>query len=174
MKSRLSIPDLNQLSERQRQLVESILHSRGSLDGPFFAWLHSPEFASRAEQLGAFCRYATGLAAIESELLILLVATSRRCQGEWQIHAPLAAQAGLPAATIADIASGSRPAFQCERLTVLYELATQLLTNDAITATTYRKAEQLLGIARLVETVGIIGYYSLVAYTLNAFEMTVE
>ncbi len=173
MKSRLPLPDLRQITPHQREVMQSVQRSRGSLDGPFLAWLHSPEFASRAERLGAFCRYETELTSLESELLILVVAKARRCRAEWQIHAPLAEQAGLSATVIATIEQGMRPQFNDERLQTLFAVADELTTIDTVRPTTYTRAEQILGVKQLVEVVGLIGYYSLVACTLNAFEISI-
>ncbi|WP_336367478.1 carboxymuconolactone decarboxylase family protein [Marinobacter sp. C2H3] len=173
MKSRLPLPDVAGLSVEQRQIFDSILQTRGNLDGPFLAWLHSPGFARRAEQLGAFCRYDTSLSLCESELLILCVAAHHACVGEQQIHEPIAARAGISALNIERIRNGRVPEFSEERLNLLYHTATELLRSNRISGERFAEAEALLGRPALVEAVGVIGYYSLVAYTLNAFEMGV-
>lgn len=173
MKSRLPLPEVTGLSPEQRHIFDSIKRSRGNLDGPFLAWLHSPDFASRAEQLGAFCRYDTSLSLPESELLILCVAAHHRCIGEQQIHEPIAVNAGISIANIDRLRARQEPEFTDVRLTTLYQLATALLRNNRIEDDLFRQAKGLFGSATLVEAVGVIGYYALVAYTLNAFEMGV-
>ena|SRR5260370_42316839 len=70
MISRIPLVKYEQLSPTGRDIYASILSTRGNLDGPFLAWLHSPHLAAPAEKLGAFCRYNTSLAEVESELLI--------------------------------------------------------------------------------------------------------
>lgn len=173
MKSRLPLPDVTGLSPEQRHIFDSIKRSRGNLDGPFLAWLHSPGFASRAEQLGAFCRYSTSLSLPESELLILCVAAHHQCVGEQQIHEPIAASAGISSANIERLRTRQVPEFNDQRMTMLYQLACALLAQNRIENDLFQQAEQLLGATALVEAVGVIGYYALVAFTLNAFEMGV-
>jgi 4-carboxymuconolactone decarboxylase len=46
-----------------------------------------------------------------------------------------------------------------------------LLRHNAISRATFARARDGLGDQEFVETVGVIGYYSFVAMTLNAFEI---
>jgi 4-carboxymuconolactone decarboxylase len=171
MISRIPFVDPEQLSVAGRDIYASILETRGNVEGPFLVWLHSPGLAAPAEKLGAFCRYNTSLARLESELLILTVAAHFRCTGEWQIHAAIASGAGLDSASIDAIREGSTPMLPSLRLTVMHALATELLRLNKISQTTFAGAHDELGDQGLVETVGVIGYYSFVAMTLNAFEV---
>ena len=171
--ARIGLPDPEELSALGQETLRSILSTRGNLDGPFLAWVHSPEFASRAEKLGAFCRYETQLLTVESELLILLVAAHFRCTAEWQIHVPIAERAGLDPNTIGLIRIGGTPAFSNLRLAHLHAFATELLSQNRISAHSFEGAMGEFSAKGLVEIVGVLGYYALVAMTLNSFEMHV-
>lgn len=172
MQSRLPVPDVAELDEAQKAVYDSILATRGNIDGPFLAWMHSPELASRAEKLGAFCRYQTSLELIESELLILCVAHHHNCLGEQQIHEPIARSAGLGMDIIDQIRKGSMPNLINVRQSVLFQIANQLLSSQRLTDQTYKEGVQIFGERTLVEIVAVIGYYTFVAMTLNAFEMS--
>jgi 4-carboxymuconolactone decarboxylase len=50
-------------------------------------------------------------------------------------------------------------------------VARELLSSRHLTPATCAHAMASLGEQALVEAVGIIGYYALTAYTLNAFDM---
>ena len=171
MQSRLPLPDLALLDAQQQVVYQSILSTRGNLDGPFLAWMHNPSLASRAEKLGAFCRYQTSLELVESELLILCVAAHFQCLGEQQIHEPIALSAGLSADSVSRIRQGQEPALANERQAQLYRLAAELLASHRLDESTYRAAIALFGERTVVEIVAVIGYYTFVAMTLNAFEM---
>jgi 4-carboxymuconolactone decarboxylase len=171
MQSRLPLPDTSAFDAEQRAIHASILATRGNLDGPFLAWMHSPGLASPAEKLGAFCRYGSSLALLESELLILCVARHFDCVGEQQIHEPIAIGAGLSPDAVAAIRDGRTPALGDERQRFLHRLATQFLRDNRIAAADYDAAVAMFGERSLVEIVGILGYYAFVAMTLNAFEM---
>jgi 4-carboxymuconolactone decarboxylase len=172
MQSRLPVPDVTALDESQKVVYDSILSTRGNIDGPFLAWMHSPKLASHAEKLGAFCRYQTSLELIESELLILCVARHHNCIGEQHIHEPIACSAGLGMDIIDQIRIGSIPNLINVRQSVLFQIANQLLSNHRLTDQTYKEALEIFGERTLVEIVAVIGYYAFVAMTLNAFEMS--
>ena len=174
MQARIPLPRPEDLSDEQRAVQQSILDSRGVLDGPFLAWLHSPGFATRAEKLGAFCRYGVKLERREIEFLILVVAAHFHCNGEWVIHAPIAIEAGIPEAVAEAIRTGGHPRIEDRRLATLHRFATVLLRFNRIDQATFAQASDLFDTPTLVEAVGLIGYYSLVAMTLNAFEMDAD
>ncbi|EYC50209.1 4-carboxymuconolactone decarboxylase [Hylemonella gracilis str. Niagara R] len=171
MKSRLPLPAPDSFDGAQRAVYESILATRGSLDGPFLAWMHSPSLATRAEKLGAFCRYQTQFERVESELLILTVAAHFDCLAEQQIHEPIAASVGISADDIALIRQGDQPALSTPRQQLIHALAEELLRKNRISPELYAQGLRQLGERGLVELVGIVGYYAFVAMTLNAFEM---
>jgi 4-carboxymuconolactone decarboxylase len=50
-------------------------------------------------------------------------------------------------------------------------VARQLLTTGRIDAPTYAAAQELLGDRGMVEIVALCGYYTLVSFTLNAFDV---
>jgi 4-carboxymuconolactone decarboxylase len=171
MISRIPLVKHEQLSPAGRDIYQSILNTRGNLDGPFLAWLHSPGLAAPAEKLGAFCRYDTSLAEVESELLILLVAAHFHCAGEWQIHVPIASKAGLDMASIDAIQAGMAPALASLRLSVLHSFSDELLRHNQISEASFVRALEMFGVRGCVEVAGVIGYYCFVAMTLNAFEI---
>lgn len=171
MKARIDLPQEPHLDAEQRRVRDAILATRRNLDGPFAAWLHSPELADLAQQLGAFCRYRTTLPLLESELLILCVAGHFRCVGEQQIHEPIARQAGLRDEVVAALRTGRRAVLPVPRLQLLHDLAWELLSTHRISEPLFVQASAEFGTRTLVEIVGIIGYYTLTAQTLNAFEM---
>lgn len=174
MKARIALPEPARMTAAQRQVYDEVLRTRPSASGPFLAWLHSPGLAHPAQALGAFCRYQTALDLQESELLILCVAAAYRCPGEQQIHEPIALAAGLPEPAIAALRAGTAPELPTPRLQLLCELARELCETRRLAPALFARAEALFGTAALVEIVGVIGYYAFVAYTLNAFEMTVS
>jgi len=174
MKARITLPSVETLSPEGREVHDRILASRGSIDGPFLAWLHSPALARDAQALGAFCRFGTSLPPFESEMLILIVATHFRCEAEWAIHAPIARDAGLTEEMLAGIAAGGISVGLDERADLLARCAWSLLRHNEIPDATFAPARDLLGVPTLVEAVAVVGYYSFVAMTLNAFAMLPE
>jgi len=170
--SRLNTLDPDDLSEQQLSIYREILASRGGrIDGPFLPWLHSPILADRAQKLGAFCRFGTSLPARLSELAILFTARWWRADVEWHIHAPIAAEAGVSPTVIEALRAGEQPLFEQADEALLNEFTKELYEQRRVGDATYREAVALLGEQAVVELVGLLGYYALVAMTLNVFEV---
>lgn len=172
IESRLSWLDEAGMAPEQRRVLDAILSGpRGNLDGPFLAWIHSPELADHAQRLGAFCRYGTRLETRLTELAILVTASWWQSQAEWQIHAPIARDAGLADDVIVALQEGREPDFGRDDERLIYRLGTQLYATRRVDETLYAEAVSAFGEAAVVELVGVFGYYALVAMTLNVFRV---
>ncbi|WP_163851883.1 carboxymuconolactone decarboxylase family protein [Pseudooceanicola aestuarii] len=173
MTDRLPPLDPAGFTPRQRDIHADIVARRGGAGGPFPAWLRNPELAHRAQALGAYCRYDSSLSQLLSELAILVVARHWRAQAEWAIHAPIAARAGLPDDAIRAIRAGADPQLDDPAAVLVHDYTDQLLRTNRITDALHARAVRLLGQDGVVDLVALIGYYGLVAVTLNAFDMPV-
>jgi 4-carboxymuconolactone decarboxylase len=150
-------------------LYDEILSARGSIAGPFRVWLHSAEFTRRATQLGEFLRYQTSLPARSSELVILITSREQQCPRIWAIHEPIARKAGLPGDIIEALQTDQRPAFVDPTEAALYDLCTQLHRTHTAEEPVMQECVFALGSKAAVEVVGLCGYYTMVAMTLNGF-----
>ena len=169
--SRVPILTPEDMNEAQRAVRDAIAAGpRGSSRyGPFNAWLQSPEFADRAQALGALLRFGTSIEARLKELAILCVGRHWTAQFEWYAHRKLALEAGLAESIVDSIEARERPAFKNGDEAVVYDFAQELLASHEVSDARYAAAEALLGRAGVVELVGVLGYYTLVSMTLNVF-----
>jgi 4-carboxymuconolactone decarboxylase len=163
------------MTEAQRRIAAGIAASRGIATaaprGPFAVWLRSPELADRAQALGEFARYHTSLAPRLSELAILVTARAWDAAYEWKMHEAHARAAGLDDAIIAAVRRAERPAAMQSDEAAVHDLARELHATRRVGETTYQAALAALGEAGTVELVGIVGYYTVIAMTLNVFEV---
>ncbi|HZS84515.1 MAG TPA: carboxymuconolactone decarboxylase family protein [Stellaceae bacterium] len=162
------------LDPAQRRIWDEIAAGpRGGVPAPLQIWLKSPELAARAQHLGAFARYGTSLPPRLSELAILCTARFWTSQYEWHHHESFARKAGIGDAVIAAIAARRVPVFEKEDERAVYEFCTAFYRDKAVDDATFQRAAALLGERGVVELVGVMGYYSLISITLNAFEVPV-
>ncbi|WP_069384793.1 carboxymuconolactone decarboxylase family protein [Halomonas caseinilytica] len=172
IESRLSPLNEAHMAPEQRRVLDTILSGpRGNLDGPFLAWIHSPELADHAQRLGAFCRYGTRLELRLTELAILFTAAWWQSQAEWQIHEPIAREAGVAEAVIEALREGREPTFERDDEALVVRLGESLYTSRRVDEALYAEAVAAFGEPAMVELVGVFGYYALVAMTLNVFEV---
>jgi len=170
IQSRLTPLDEAQMNEAQRAVLHEILTGpRGNLDGPFLAWIHSPELANHAQRLGAFCRYGTRLELRLTELAILYTAAWWQSQAEWQIHEPIARSAGLTDPIIEALRQQSFPPFTRADELLVYRVGKSLYEARRVDDLLYADAVKAFGEPAVVELIGVFGYYALVAMTLNVF-----
>lgn len=175
IRSRLTPLDEAQMSEAQREVLREIVSGpRGNLDGPFLAWIHSPELAGHAQRLGAFCRYGTRLELRLTELAILFTAAWWQSQAEWQIHEPIAREAGIDDTVIDALRAGEEPEFSRDDEELVYRFGRTLYATRRVDDALYAQAVEAFGEPAVVELVGVLGYYALVAMTLNVFSVRRE
>ncbi|HVY59759.1 MAG TPA: carboxymuconolactone decarboxylase family protein [Xanthobacteraceae bacterium] len=173
---RLAPPDEEKLSPRQRELIDSIRSGpRGkvNLGGPFGIYLHAPDFGDLAQKLGAFCRYGTSVPPRLSEFAILVTARLWRAQYEWYVHAPIAEKAGVSARTISDLKAGRAPKSAPKDERAIHDFIKELYKNRRVSDRTYARVHAILGDTGMVEFAGILGYYALVAMTLDVFRIPI-
>lgn len=172
IQSRLTSLTEAQMDGAQRAVLKEILGGpRGNLDGPFLAWIHSPELANHAQRLGAFCRYSTRLELRLTELAILFTASWWQSQAEWQIHEPIARSTGLSDQIIEALRQQTFPQFTHEDELLVYRVGKTLYETRRIDESLYAQAIQAFGEPAVVELIGVFGYYALVAMTLNVFSV---
>lgn len=159
------------LTSAQRQVADDVRAGRrGTVPANVQAWLPSPALAQRAAALGEFLRYETSLGARCSELAILVVARRWSCAYEWAVHAREAAAAGWADAVIQAIARGTRPDVTGGDAAV-FDFASELVGDGRVSDATYASAIAAVGEVGVTELGGLVGYYTLVAFTLNAREV---
>jgi len=156
------------MTPEQRTMAEHLLAGpRRGLDGPFNVLLRSPEMGDFAQQFGASMRFLTSMPTKLRELAIILTARHWTSQFEWQAHSRAAAQAGLDPAIITAIAEGRRPAKLAPEEAVIYNFVTELLDTKQVSDPTFAAARQQLTERGVVDLLGLMGWYQMVAMMLN-------
>jgi len=168
--SRLALLSPDTMTTRQKQVHDDIVSGpRGAVRGPLAVWLHRPDLADRAQALGQYCRYETTLPSRLSELAILTTARVWRAEFEWAAHKPLGLKAGLSSDVIEAIRTDSAVVFEHDDEAVVYEVSKTLHVERQIDDALYARATSVLGEKQLVDLIGILGYYTLISMTINAF-----
>jgi 4-carboxymuconolactone decarboxylase len=170
--ARLALPPDDQLTEQQREAcAEAVSGIRGRVPAPMIAWLRNPELARRAQRLGELLRYQTTLEPRLSELAILVCARHWTSHYEWTVHKREGLKAGMDPAVVDAIAARSAPVLRDAREQAVYDVARVLLATGRVPQDLHQSGTAALGEQGMVELVALLGYYSLVALTLNAFEI---
>ncbi len=141
----------------------------GALGGPFNAVVHAPDVGRRLISLGVTVLTATSLDRRLTEVAVITVGARWRAEFEWWAHARIARKQGVDPAVVAAIGAGEDPPFEREDERVVYEAAHELASSGRLRQDRYDAVCALLGEAGAVELVALCGYYTLLAFLLNAF-----
>lgn len=152
-------------------IYDAIAQSRGQVRGPFAALLHSPPIAERTAHLGSYIRFESQLDPRIVELAALTAARELECKHEWAAHVGHAQKAGIPQVTIRAIHQRKGPEnFPFEDAQIV-SCVQELLHSHRVSEPTFQALYARLGEKALVELIATIGYYAMLACTLNAFDV---
>jgi len=172
--ARLTAIAEDQRTPEQQALVDAISsgpRGRFNNSGPFAIWLHAPAFGMPAQKLGGFARLETGVPPRLSEFAILVTAQVWPSHCEACVPAPIAEKAGVKARTITDLRAGRAPRTAAKDERAISDFIGDLYKTRRAGDRNYKRVHALLGEQATVELVGILGYYVMVAMSLNVFRM---
>lgn len=165
---RFQLPSADAMTPEQKRMANAIVAGpRGSLRGPFPVFIHSPAMGDLAQRLGAYVRFESAVPATLRELAILMTAQFWTAQYEWYAHRELALKAGLNPAIVDAVAAGRQPADLSREERIVYDFANELLTTKQVSDPTFAAVKAAFGQQGVVDLIGTMGYYSLVAMALN-------
>ncbi len=164
------ITSKNQVPAKDQPIVDDIVKSRGALQGPFTMFLHSPEIAGRVAHLGAFVRFEGSLDMRVRVLAAMTVAREFDALYVWGAQTGSARKQGVPESTITAIReehSRGIPAGDAQ----IVDFTRQLIHKHRVDEAAFKAIQQRFGNDGLIQLTGAIGYYTLLAMTVNACEL---
>lgn len=170
--TRLKPLDTGLMTDRQKQVYDAIVSGpRGQVRGPLAVWLHRPELASKAQELGQYCRYDSALPPRLSELAILTTARIWDAAFEWQAHVPHALAGGVDSSIIDSLSADQTPSFVSKDEEIVYAVTREINITRQLSDDTYNQVVKILGVEATVDLIGLLGYYALISMTINAFKI---
>lgn len=165
---------MDQLNDRQNPLAEQIMKvSKVGLAGPYNPLLRSPVLGQKMFDLLYYLRWQTSVPLKLNEFAILIIGRQWRSQVEWFAHAPLAIEAGLSPAIVAELKISKRPSNMPPEESVVYDFVTELTTKHAVSDETFNRAKELLGEQQVVDLTAVAGTYVTLAMILAMAEESV-
>src|SRR5438067_7890456 len=126
----IAVAEMNPAQKRVHD--EIVAGKRGRFGGPFQLLIRAPEICEYASKLGEHLRWGTSLPDRLSELAIITTARFWRAQYEWYAHAPLAEQAGVPAAAIEAIRTDGTPVFTEKDEALVYRVCSEIFRTQRL------------------------------------------
>jgi 4-carboxymuconolactone decarboxylase len=170
----MRLPALTDLSPRQQEISDRISARRGGTRGPFLVWLRSPELCERVESLGAYCRFESNLPDPIRELSLLIAARNLDAQYSWNAHIGKAIDFGVSKDALQALAENKTPEFSNADEQIAYQFSTEILKDHFVTDETFAAALDEFGEAGLVDLIGCLGNFTMLAMLLNTFQVDLQ
>lgn len=165
-----SITNKSQIAPKDHAIFDSIVASRGAVHGPFSMFLNSPEIAGRVAHLGAYVRFEGSLDMRVRVLAAMTVGREYEVQYIWGAQTGGARKLGVPESTIIAIRENHSRGLPLEDAQIV-DFTRQLLRKHRIDDATANAMRQRFGDDEFIQLTGAIGYYALLAMTMNACEL---
>lgn len=155
-----------QMSEEQREAYEKVFGQRGTCSGPYKIWVESPALMNLMISIRGYFTEHFSLNQAEREIATLLIVSKIGVPFAISKHDRFGEEAGIPAETLERMITGLPVTFDEPRQQATYEVATALINSRYIAKRLYDRAVKLLGNNGVSDITLILGYYSMVSYTL--------
>ncbi len=169
------VPELSidRLDAQQRRIHDEMVNSpRGGVVGPFTIWLRVPEIADATNQLFNAFRLHARMERRLFELMVLVVAHHCSAEYEWLAHEPHALRAGLVPEVVEAIRLGTPPSFTRDDERLVFDIVTELNGSRTLSRHSFEQGLAGLGLEPLIELIAGVGFYTMAALTLNAFDVS--
>ena len=166
------ITEKSQLPAEYQHVVDAIVGSRGSLAGPFVAFLHSPELAGRVAHLGTMVRFEGSLDFRVRTIAAMVVAREYEADYVWGAQTGIGRQRDIPEATITAIRENHSRGIPPDDA-IIVDFTRQLLRKHRVDDATRNALLARFGNDQFIQLTTAIGYYGLLAMTVNACELEV-
>jgi 4-carboxymuconolactone decarboxylase len=159
------------LAAEGQKVYDAIGQSRGVVGGPWRALLHSPELALRTMHLGSYVRFESTLDHKVIEFAALVAARELDCKHEWAAHVNHAQKAGVPLETIRSVYQKKGvERFSFEDAQIV-SFVREMIHTHRVSEPTFQAIYGRFGEKGMVELTATIGYYAMLACTLNTFDV---
>lgn len=170
------IPDPATMDEATKAEYDSLVRFRkgappsGYWGGPYDPWFRSPELCHQMRTFGLWFWEKTSLDRGIVELAISVAAWHWQSNVEWT-HANTAIRNGISESVLDDVREGRRPNTDREDILTVYDLSRPLLDGKSLSDDVYQRALNVFGERGIAEISGVLGFYTMVAFNLRAFDV---
>jgi 4-carboxymuconolactone decarboxylase len=159
------------LAPQDQRVYDAIAASRGVVGGPWLALLHSPEIAHRTMHLGSYIRFESTLDRKLIEMAALVAARELDCKHEWAAHVNHAQKAGISIDMIRAVHQKlGAESFSLEDAQIV-SFVREILNARQVSEATFQALYGRLGEKGFVELAATVGYYAMLACTINTFDV---
>ncbi len=170
--SRLAGVTRESLAPEAQAIWDGIAAVRPGMHGPYSVLMHAPELAKRVANLEDYFRFNAALPVTDRELVILATAREMEARFAWSRHEARGVQVGTRKEAIEVVRQKGELGSLEPRERLLVEIVRSLLRNRNLSDELYERGTKDLGTQQLLETVALIGQYTLIGMIINGFDVS--
>ncbi len=158
----------------QRDAFDDIVQQRGGLPilGPGSVMINAPEVLRRGEHLRNYLRGdESSLPADIRELAMLVTARELDCQYIWNAHSGFGRSAGLSDALVDNLRDKRELTGLSAQESAVVNYGREFFRTHRVGQATFDAALAQFGAQGLTELTCLMGYYAMLAFNVNAFEV---
>lgn len=165
-----SITRKDQVPAEHHGVFDSVVKSRGAVQGPFTMLMHCPPLAEHFVQIGGYVRFEGKLDHRVRVLAAMVVAREFEAAYVWGAQTGQARKQKVSESTITAIRERHSRGLPPEDAQIV-DFTRDLINKHRVDDATMKALQERFGNHQLVELTGTIGYYSMLAMTANATEL---
>ncbi len=155
-----------------KEAYDFTMQLRGQVPGPHKIWLSNPTLSKTIVPTGNYYQTASTLTKGEIEITTNVINSRWLAAYSNYEHEKIGEDAGhLPAEKVQALVANLPTSFDDPRQQVVYELATTLAQPRVVPVGLFRRAKALIGEAGIVDVTVLMGWFTAVSLTLNAFDV---
>ena len=168
---RLPLPKREDMPDEDgKKVYDQVVNNGPGLIGPFAVQMWSPKYQAILRQLNQFLRSeASGLTPHVQEVSVLVACREVNADFEWTAHEELAHKAGVDQKVIDAIKYRKPTAGLAPEDAAIIDLGREIYRQKKVGSETFARANKLYGSMRLVNIIGLMGFYSTAAAELQTF-----
>ena len=172
---RYSEVPIAEMNAPMKEAYDLTMELRGLVPGPHKIWLANPTLSRTIVPTGLYYQKESTLSKAEIEIVTILT-TSRwlSSYGSYE-HERIGKLLGhLAPNTVERMIAGLPVSFADQRQQAIYELASALVTPRIVSAGLFRRVKDQISDAGIVDVTVLIGWFTMVSMTLNAYDVPAE
>ena len=161
-----------EMSPEMREAFDFTKNLRGLVPGPHKIWVANPKLSKTIVPTGAYFQTASTLSKAEIEIATCVICGRWGAAYSSHEHEKIGTVLGhIDPARIEALIAGLPTGFEDPREQVVYELSSALVASRVVPQGLFRRAQELLGDAGIVDVTVLMGWFSAVSLTLNAYDV---
>ena len=161
-----------EMASEMRGAYDFTMKLRGQVPGPHKIWLANPKLSETIVPIGAYYQTRSTLSKAEIEIVTNVINSRWLAAYANYEHEKIGEDAGhLPPEKIQALVAELPTSFDDPRQQVVYELATTLAKPRVVPVGLFQRAKELIGEAGVVDVTVLMGWFTAVSLTLNAFDV---